>query len=114
MAGITSRPPLKHSQTMLSYMKSLILGCLLLAPITAGWAQQAPTPVLDTTSDGEACSPCGQIDAMASGDFARSPMGSLTVGVVSGDKLVWTKSYGNADSKIGLAANQDTVYRIGS
>jgi CubicO group peptidase (beta-lactamase class C family) len=105
---------LKQNKTMLSYMKSLVLTCLLLAPITAGWAQQAPTPVLDTTSVGEACRQCGQIDAMASGEFARSPMGSLTGGVVSGDKLVWTKSYGNAESEMGLTANQDTVYRIGS
>ena len=48
------------------------------------------------------------------GGLARSPMGSLTVGVVSGDKLMWTKSYGNAESVISLTANQDTVYRIGS
>ena len=51
---------------------------------------------------------------MVSGEFAQSPMGSLTVGVVSGDKLVWSKSYGNAESEISLSANQDTVYRIGS
>ena len=95
-------------------MKSLVLSCLLLAPMTAGWARQAPKPVLDTTSVGEACRQCGQIDAMASGEFARSPMGSLTVGVVSGDKLVWTKSYGSAESEMSLTANQDTVYRIGS
>jgi CubicO group peptidase (beta-lactamase class C family) len=49
-----------------------------------------------------------------SGEFARSSMGSLTVGVVSGDKLVWTRSYGNAKSKMRLPANQDTVYLIGS
>jgi CubicO group peptidase (beta-lactamase class C family) len=94
-------------------MKSLMLSCLLVAPI-AGWAEQAPMPVPDPTSLGEPCTKCRQIDAMASGEFARSPMGSLTVGVVSGDKLVWTKSYGNAESQASLTANQDTVYRIGS
>jgi hypothetical protein len=100
-----------QNKTMLSHMKSLVVSYLLLAPIAAGWAQQAPMPVLGTTSPGEPCRQCRQIDAMVSGEFARSPMGSLTVGVVSGDKLVWTKSYGNAESKMSPAANQDTVYR---
>jgi CubicO group peptidase (beta-lactamase class C family) len=104
---------MKQIKTMLSYMRSLVLSCLLLAPIAAGWAR-APMPVLGTTSVGEPCGQCGQIDAMAAGEFARSRMGSLTVGVVSGDKLVWTKSYGNAESEMSLTANQDTVYRIGS
>jgi CubicO group peptidase (beta-lactamase class C family) len=105
---------MKQKKTMLSFMKSLLLSCVLLAPIAAGWAQQAPMPVTGTTSLGEPCRRCTQIDAMVSGEFARTPMGSLTVGVVSGDKLVWTKSYGNAESEVSPAANQDTVYRIGS
>jgi CubicO group peptidase (beta-lactamase class C family) len=92
----------------------LMLSCLLLASFAAGWAQQSPVGVLNTTSLGEPCRQCAQIDALASGEFGRSPMGSLTVGVVLGDKLVWTKSYGNADSEASLRANQDTVYRIGS
>jgi CubicO group peptidase (beta-lactamase class C family) len=105
---------MKQNKAMLSYLKSIVLSCLLLAPIAAGWTQQAPMPVLGTTSLRGPCGQCRQIDAMVSGEFAQSPMGSLTVGVVSGDKLVWTKSYGNAESEISLSANQDTVYRIGS
>ena len=105
---------MKQNKTMLSFMKSLVLSCVLLATIAAGWAQQAPMPVTGTTSLGEPCRRCTQIDAMVSGEFARTPMGSLTVGVVSGDKLVWTKSYGKADPDLNLAANQDTVYRVGS
>jgi CubicO group peptidase (beta-lactamase class C family) len=105
---------MKQNKTMLLFMKSLVLSCALLAPTAAGWAQQAPMPVTGTTSLGEPCGRCTQIDAMVSGEFARTPMGSLTVGVVSGDKLVWTKSYGNAGSGVSPAANQDTVYRVGS
>ena len=105
---------MKQNKTLLSYMKSLVLCCSLLALTTAEWAQQASTPVSGTASLGEPCGQCRQIDAMVSGEFRRSPMGSLTVGVVSGDKLVWTKSYGNAEAKISLTANQDTVYRVGS
>jgi CubicO group peptidase (beta-lactamase class C family) len=104
---------MKHNKKMLSCMKLLVLTCLLLAR-AAGWAEQALTPVPGSTSLGEPCSQCPQIDAMVSREFVQSPIGSLTVGVVSGDKLVWTKSYGNAESVISLTANQDTVYRIGS
>ncbi len=41
-------------------------------------------------------------------------MGSVTVGVVSGKDLIWTKSYGNADMEKKLPADKDTIYRIGS
>ena len=105
---------MKQNKTTLSCMKSLVLSCLLLAPIAAGWALAAPMPVRSSTSLDEPCRQCGQIDVMVSREFARSPIGSLTVGVVSGDKLVWTKSYGKAESEMSLTANQDTVYRIGS
>ena len=42
------------------------------------------------------------------------PLGSLTVGVISGKDLVWTKSYGFADELNHTPATPDTVYRIGS
>jgi CubicO group peptidase (beta-lactamase class C family) len=105
---------MKPNKTMLSFMKSLMLSCLLLAPGAAGRAQQTPMPRLATTSLGDQCRQCEQVDAMVAGEFAESRIGSLTVGVVSDDKLVWTKSYGNADSAMSLTANKDTIYRIGS
>ena len=45
---------------------------------------------------------------------AKHPIGSMTVGIVCGPDLVWSKSYGYADMETGKAANRDTVYRIGS
>lgn len=55
-----------------------------------------------------------EIDAMAAADLARRPVGSVTVGVVSGKNLIWTKSYGDADMEKKIPADADTVYRIGS
>jgi CubicO group peptidase (beta-lactamase class C family) len=55
-----------------------------------------------------------EIDAFVASDFARSKVGSVTAGVVSGKDLVWTKSYGNADMEKKAPADKDTVYRIGS
>jgi CubicO group peptidase (beta-lactamase class C family) len=54
------------------------------------------------------------IDAMVAAEFSKHPTGSVTAGVVYGDQLVWTKSYGNADMEKKLPADKDTVYRIGS
>jgi CubicO group peptidase (beta-lactamase class C family) len=54
------------------------------------------------------------IDAMVAAEFAKHPLGSVTVGVVSGKELIWTKSYGNADMEKKVPADKDTVYRIGS
>jgi D-alanyl-D-alanine carboxypeptidase len=55
-----------------------------------------------------------QIDALAAAEFAKDNRGSVTIGIVSGAELVWTKSYGYADMEKKTPANKDTVYRIGS
>lgn len=55
-----------------------------------------------------------KIDAMAAAELAKDNIGSVTVGVVSGQNLVWTKSYGMADMERKIPATRDTVYRIGS
>ena len=38
----------------------------------------------------------------------------MTIGIVQGKDLVWTKSYGDADMERKLPADADTIYRIGS
>mgnify|MGYP003581086212 FL=1 len=55
-----------------------------------------------------------QVDALAAAEFAKDNRGSVTVGIVSGPELVWTKSYGYADMEMKTPATKDTVYRIGS
>ena len=55
-----------------------------------------------------------QVDALAAAEFAKDNRGSVTIGVVSGAELVWTKSYGYADMEKKIPATKDTVYRIGS
>ena len=55
-----------------------------------------------------------QIDDLAAAEYARyNNLGSITVGVVQGRKLIWTKSYGYADIDKKELATKDTVYRIG-
>jgi CubicO group peptidase (beta-lactamase class C family) len=54
------------------------------------------------------------IDSLAAAEFAKDSIGSLTVGVIAGGDLVWTKSYGFANTATRKLAGRNTVYRIGS
>jgi len=55
-----------------------------------------------------------RLDAQASREFAKDNFASVTVGVVSGPRLVWSKSYGWADIEKKVPATKSTLYRIGS
>src|SRR5882762_2766448 len=55
-----------------------------------------------------------QVDVLAAADFAADPVGGLTVGIVKGPALVWTKSYGFADAEHKKPSSRETMYRIGS
>src|SRR2546427_3931835 len=50
-----------------------------------------------------------QVSALAAGEYASDPVGGLTIGIVEGPKLVWTKSYGFADAENKKPAARDTV-----
>jgi len=54
------------------------------------------------------------IDSLAAAEFAKDSIGSITVGVIAGGDLVWTKSYGFANMARHTLAGRNTVYRIGS
>ncbi|MGH7603255.1 MAG: serine hydrolase domain-containing protein [Gemmatimonadaceae bacterium] len=54
------------------------------------------------------------MDSLAEAEYGRDSIGSITIGVVAGSDLVWTKSYGFADMGARRLANRQTVYRIGS
>ena len=86
--------------------------------IAGTWDQGQPRPLVFTrktlaTASGLAPK-LAQIDTSTAAAFDKNPVGSVTVGVVSGPQLIWTKSYGNADMQKHAAVDKDTVYRIGS
>ncbi len=58
--------------------------------------------------------PLADIDALVAAQFSRRPIGSVTIGVVSGAQLICSKSYGTRDMEAAAPADKDTVYRIGS
>jgi CubicO group peptidase (beta-lactamase class C family) len=54
------------------------------------------------------------VDTVFSEASAGGLVGGMTVGIVSGAELAWTKSYGYADMDAKIPATRHTVYRIGS
>lgn len=85
----------------LSFISILILACLFSAN-----GQTTISPKLRSSIE--------QIDKMTADEFAKDNIGSVTIGIVSGSQLVWTKSYGYADTEKKVPATRDTVYRIAS
>jgi CubicO group peptidase (beta-lactamase class C family) len=55
-----------------------------------------------------------RVDEIVGAEFAKEPLASITVGIVEGPDLVWTKSHGLADIEEKRPANADNIYRIGS
>ena len=55
-----------------------------------------------------------QIEMMVALELAKENVGSVTVGIVSGEELVWTRSFGYSDPENQKLATADSVYRIGS
>jgi D-alanyl-D-alanine carboxypeptidase len=55
-----------------------------------------------------------RIDSLAEARLREGPVAGFTIGVKRGADLLLTKGYGSADLEQGVAANAETVYRIGS
>jgi len=82
---------------------------LLVLPAPGG---QARTPV--QAPAGEFGAAIAAIDARIASEFAKDGVGAVSIGVVSGAKLIWSKHYGHAEQVTKRAADNDTDYRIGS
>jgi len=92
-------------------LKTISLGFLALAALhvsSANGQQPQATPAPDLRRAIE------QVDALATSELATDNIGCITIGIVSGGKLSWTKSYGYADTPKKTPADKDTVYRIAS
>lgn len=89
-------------------MKRLLLLAIIAGAIVAPSAQApAPAPAgLDAA--------IASIDAAIAADFAKDGVGGLSIGIVSGAQLIWTKHYGYADAEAKRVADNDTRYRVGS
>jgi CubicO group peptidase (beta-lactamase class C family) len=88
--------------------RSAIIILALLAVVVAAArtaAQQVPANLQAAVA---------RIDAMLVAEHAKDRVGSVTIGIVHGPTLIWTRSLGDADAERKIPATKDTVYRIGS
>jgi CubicO group peptidase (beta-lactamase class C family) len=86
----------------------LFVACVIhltLPPPPVAAVGQAPAQLTAALAD---------LDSQLTADFAKDGIGGVSVGVVSGAALVWSKHYGYADMEEREAATNDTAYRIGS
>jgi CubicO group peptidase (beta-lactamase class C family) len=86
----------------------LFVACVIhltLPPPPVAAVGQAPAQLTATLAD---------LDAQLTADFVKDGIGGVSVGVVSGAALVWSKHYGYADMEEREAPTNDTAYRIGS
>ena len=90
-------------------MKRLALAFLILSVSLAGVLRDLKA----ARSDADLARAVKAVDALAAAEFEKNKVGSITVGVVHGRKLIWTRSYGYADIEKKELATKDSVYRIG-
>ena len=55
-----------------------------------------------------------ELDTSIAAEFAKDGVGGISVGVVSGPTLVWSKHYGYAETEKKRVPTNDTAFRIGS
>jgi CubicO group peptidase (beta-lactamase class C family) len=102
---VSMRRPLSLALT------SMMLACAMVV-VGQTPAPQTPSPSPPTFTP-EWRKAIEEIDGMMAAEYAKSNVGSITVGIVAGANLVWTKSYGYADMEKKVPATKETVYRIG-
>jgi D-alanyl-D-alanine carboxypeptidase len=86
----------------------LFIACLIhltLPPSHVSAVGQAPSSLTAALAD---------LDAQLTADFAKDGIGGVSVGVISGAALVWSKHYGYADMEGKNVPTNDSAYRIGS
>src|SRR5215207_3969211 len=90
------------------------LAGILLAGVTAAPLDAQPARAATPTPPSFASTALQQVDSIAEAEFRKDSLGSITIGVVSGRDLVWSKSYGYADRARRQRATPSSVYSIAS
>ncbi len=92
----------------------LIAAAFVPAPLIAQRGAQAVKPPVHIKTATELEGAISRVNQLFAAEYAKDNLASVTVGVISGPDLVWTKSYGLADIEKKIPATRDSTYRIGS
>ena len=91
----------------------------LFLALVMSWTSLAQTPSATAgkshvRSRRELAGGIAEVDRRFLAEYQKEHAAGLTVGIVSGPALVWSKSYGLADVESNKPCTAETVYRIGS
>lgn len=94
-----------------------VLSCVLIA--SASWAlqpaaQPSPAPASVSSGVGSWQTIAQGVESRASAEYAKHPVGALSVALIADDKIVWTGHYGNVSGPGSELPTGSTLYRIGS
>ena len=98
---------------LLAVIAGAILAASAQAPAQAPVQAPAQAPALGPGQAGLDAA-IASIDATITSEFAKDGVGGLSIGIVSGHQLIWSKHYGYADAEAKRVADNDTAYRVGS
>ena len=105
MEGVETRG-VTREHSMASMARSMVSMVLALCLFVIGAGAQAPAAGLQAA--------LAELDTSIAAEFAKDGVGGISIGVISGSKLVWSKHYGYAEAEKKRAPTNDTAYRIGS
>ena len=94
------------------FMGLISLMSLMVTALGALWAL-APSALV-AQAPASLDSALAELDTAIAAEFAKDGVGGISIGVVAGPKLIWSKQYGYAEAEKKRAPTNDTAYRIGS
>ena len=90
-------------------MRKILSLWIVLALLTLVGTLPAQTPLPKESREA-----LGRFEARIAQQVEQDDVGSITAAVVSADRVVWTRSFGWADREKKIAADAESIYRVGS
>ncbi|MEX2284864.1 MAG: serine hydrolase domain-containing protein [Gemmatimonadota bacterium] len=103
-----------RSRALRSRRAASIFTVLLLSAISLSSAARLPAQSAQESFPAAWRSVLDGFAQRIAADVATDTIGGITAGVVIGDRIVWARGFGYADRDRKIAANENTIYRIGS
>lgn len=100
------RAPALWTERLWTLPSSAVLALLTAVSTAATAQQQSLTPAAQAA--------IARVEAQLTQDVQTDSIGSITAGVALGERVVWAKGFGWADSDRKIPAGPETIYRTGS
>jgi len=89
------------------FRQLVLVAALAFSPITS-WAQETIGPAAGFADV------ASKLTALIEHEMRDKEIPALSIALVSGDRIVWSRGFGTARGSAGMPATAETVYRVGS